>query len=155
MFLGQAEATGSALVVAEDGVNGSNQLTAACTQFTDALLHNALKHSLALGEKRNENFATIFLASGSAHVTVPFQAVHKLDGAVMPDQQAVGQRLNLGGCPVRHSANRQQEQVLLRLEPGGTRGSIAFAKKEADPETQFRHGLVFGRSDSPHAAIIS
>jgi hypothetical protein len=144
-----------ALAVAEHGIEGANQLASAGPQLTDALLDDAIEHALAFGKKRNEHFSTIFFASGAAHITVAFEAVHELDRAVMPDQQAVGERLNLGGRSVGHSANRQQQQVLLGFESGRARGCVAFAKKEADAVTQFRHGLVFGRSDSLHRTIIS
>src|SRR6185295_11679730 len=102
-----------------------------------------------------EDFAPVFFASCSAHITVLFEAVHELDGAVMPDEQAVREGLDLGGCSVGHAANCQEQQVLLGFKSSGTRGGVAFAKKKADAIAQFRHGLVFGRSDSLHGTIIS
>src|SRR5215813_6159274 len=68
----------STLAVAEDGVYGSDELAPASAQFTDALLHNALQQALALGKNRNKNLAAVFLPSGSANITVPFETVHKL-----------------------------------------------------------------------------
>src|SRR5262245_40997696 len=68
------------LAVAEDGVYGSNELAPSGAQFADALLHHALEHTLALGKKRHENLATIFLASGASDITVPFEAVHEFNG---------------------------------------------------------------------------
>src|SRR5215475_3808178 len=98
-----------AFAVAEHGIDGANQLASAGPQLADALLYDALEHALAPGKKRNENFATIFLAPAATHITVAFEAVHEFDGAVMPDQQAVRERLNFGRRPVGHSAYRQQQ----------------------------------------------
>src|SRR5262249_35569006 len=107
------------------------------------------------GKKRNENFAAILLAPGAAHIAVSLEAVHKLNGAVMADQQAIGEGLNLGGGSVGYTSNRQQQQILLWFKSRGARRCIAFAEKKADAVAQFRHGLVVGRSDSLHESIIS
>ena len=115
--------------VVEDRVNGADELAAAGAQFADALLHDAFEDALTFGQKRDEHLTAIFAATSAPDVAVFFQAIHKLDRAVMADEQAVGERLDFGGGAIRHSANGKQHEVLLRLESGGSRCGIPFTEK--------------------------
>jgi hypothetical protein len=73
----------------------------------------------------------------------------------MTDEQAVGKRLDFGRGTVGETADGKQQQILLGFEPSSTGSGIAFAKEEADAVAEFRHSLVFGRSNSFHGTIIS
>jgi hypothetical protein len=87
---------------------------------------------------------------------VGLEAVDELDGAVMFQSQAIGERLNGGFVAFRKAANGEQHQVLLRLKTHGAGFGVAFAQKMADAVPKLRKGLVFGGGDLPwHNASIS
>src|ERR1700752_3805448 len=116
----------------EQSSDGGNQSFAAGPQLTDSMLRDLLKETFSSGQEGNEDPAAVVAAAGATHVAVGFQAVDELDGAVVLQGQALGQRLDGGFAVFRQATNGQGHQGLLGFEADGAGFGVALAKKMAD-----------------------
>ena len=73
------------------------------------------------------------------------QPVDQLDGAVMPDLQALSQFADGGRHFRRQTLDRQQQLVLLRFQAVSARRFLAVAQEPADVITEFRQRAKAGR----------
>jgi hypothetical protein len=80
----------------------------------------------------NEDLAVILFCRRAFHYAVFGQPVNKFHGAVMANQHPRGEFANGGLHAVGQALDGQQELVLLRLDPAGTRLVFAEAQKAAD-----------------------
>ena len=87
----------------------------------------------------DQNAATIVRILMPLDQSACDRAIHQLNGAVMLDQQPIGDVANSGWLlGAGEAAQGEQELVLLRLEPDGMRGTLA--KGEESPELQAESG---------------
>ena len=86
-----------------------------------------------------------------------FQPVNELDDAVMAQLHALGELADAGLAAGGQSAQRQHQQILLRLKVRVARGFLAAVQKYADLISEFRKGAKFrgGHRACGHNHIVS
>src|ERR1700683_1418725 len=105
---------------------------------------------LALGSKRKQNFAPIFLATCAMRKSASFQAIHQLYSAVVADLHAAGQLADGWAYPGRHALDRQHELILAALQPSLLHHLFAEVKKAADLVAELRQRLIVRQSELLH-----
>ena len=97
---------------------------------------------LATRGEGEEHQAPVAGASLPAEEPAFLHAVDQLDRAVVENLQALGEGAHRGRNTVRHPLDREQKLMLLRLDPGGTRGLVAEPREAAQLVAKFRQGTV-------------
>ena len=147
----------AAMLSLQQSINRAHQSFAASAQFADAVLGDLLEELLSARLERNKDAAAVIAAASAADVAVKFEAVDKLNGAVMLQSQAFGERLNGRLAAFGKTANSEKHEVLLRFEADGAGFGVAFAQEMADEVTKLGEGTVFGGGNlrSGHESSIS
>src|SRR5467141_2218144 len=127
--------------------DGIHQRRPARAQLADALSRHLLEQLLSPRQKRHQDAPAVVPAAAPAHVAMGLQPVDQLHGAVMLQRQPVRQRADRRFWALGEPAQRQQKQILLRLEPSGARRRVPFAHELADEVAQFRQRAVLRRGD--------
>jgi hypothetical protein len=83
------------------------------------------------------NLAAIGVVADALDEAVLRQAIDEADGAVMADEQMLGQLSDGRAVPVRKSSDGEQDLVLLRLEALGPGRLFAEVEEAADLVTEF------------------
>src|SRR5437879_5914635 len=105
---------------------------------------------------RAQDAPAVIPVAAPAHGAMDLQPVDQFHGAVMLQRQPVRQRTNRRFLALREPAQRQQEQVLLRLETRSTRRRVPFANEFANEVAQLRQSAVLGRCNfARHVLSIS
>src|SRR5216684_1870010 len=133
--------------VFQQSADGVDQCRAACAQLADAVSRHLLEQLLSPRKQRHQDAPAIVPVAAPAHVAMGFQPVDQLDRAVMLQCQPVRQGPDGSFFAFGKAADRQQEQILLRLEARLLRHRVSFADKLANEVTEFREGLVLRRGD--------
>src|SRR5712664_4410796 len=133
--------------VFQQGADGVDQCRAAGAQFADAVSRHLLEQLLSSRKQRHQDAPAIIPVAAPAHVAMGLQPVDQFDRAVMLQRQPVRQGPDGSFFTFRKAANRQQEQILLRLQARLLRHRVPFADKLANEVTEFREGLVLRRGD--------
>src|SRR5712692_7929012 len=158
-FLGSTPGTflaGRRAAVFQQRADGIHQRRAACAQLADAVSRHLLEQLLSPRQQRHQDAPAIVPVAAPAHVAVGLQPVDQFDRAVMLQRQSVRQRADRRFHAFGEPAKRQQEQILLWLEPRGARHCASFPDELANAVTQLRKRLVLCRGDFfGHGTTIS
>jgi hypothetical protein len=116
----------------DQGINGTDKGGAGRAQFADALTRNLFEQFFAARKQRYEHAPAVVTATLTPRVAVNFKPVDQFDDAVMFQGKAFRQGSNGGFRTFGHTANGQQNKVLLWFEARGVRCRIAFPYKMAN-----------------------
>jgi hypothetical protein len=86
----------------------------------------------------NDDLSPVRAGSLAPEQGAPLKPVYQLDDTVMAQLHPIGEFSDAGHAPERQSAQRQQEQVLLRLEARFARGLFAPIQIGAYEVSKFR-----------------
>jgi hypothetical protein len=102
--------------------------------------------TLALGSQPDPNLAPVGIATYPFHQTALHQSVGQANGAVMPDQQMLGDfsygRTKQATMRAGERPDCQQELMLLRLEPLGSGRLFAEMEKAADLKSEIGESSI-------------
>src|SRR5712692_10937734 len=133
--------------VFQQRADGIHQRGAACAQLADAVSRHLLEQFLSPRQKRYQDAPAVVPAAAPACVAVGLQPVDQLDRAVVLQRQPLRQGPDGSFFAFGKAADRQQEQILLRLQARLLRHRVPFADKLANEVAEFRERLVFRRGD--------
>ena len=100
------------------------------------------KHALTGRCDLQGRFASVLLSGAPLHQTTLGRAPDKVDGAVMPDLQALGDDPDRGPFMGAERLQDEEELVLLRLNVGGTGGCLAEREEATNLVTQLTESPV-------------
>src|SRR5712664_1301458 len=133
--------------VFQQRADGIHQRRAARAQLADAVSRHLLEQFLSPRQKRYQDAPAVVPASAPAHVTVGLQPVDQFNRAVMLQRQPLRQGPDGSFFAFGKTADRQQEQILLRLQPRRLRHRVPFPDELANAVAQLRERLILRRGD--------
>jgi hypothetical protein len=113
------------------------QSRSSCLQLCTVMQGQFAEHPFTLPGKREQYFSPVASAPVTTHKTTGRQPVCQLDGAVVPNLQALGQLSDTRADLERQALEGQHELVLPRLQPDNARRLFAKVQELADMVTQF------------------
>lgn len=111
--------------------------------------------AFALRRERQQNLAAVGVSTVAAHVSSGLKAVDEFHRTVVADLHLVGEFSDTRPNSCGHSFDGQQELVLAMFETGVFHGPFAEAEELPNLKAKRRQSLVVGKSELPHAPIVS
>ena len=101
----------------------------------DTVLHQPVQKLFTASRHVYQDVTSIGLRAFPPAQAALFHPVDEFDRAVMPNLEALREIADRRVFISRHSAHHQQPQILLRLQPGASRGVLAVVQKAPNQES--------------------
>jgi hypothetical protein len=124
-------------------IDGLHQFVAGRPQLMDAPARHLFQHSLPSRLQRDQHAAPIITPARPFHVPVRLHPVNQFDNAVVFQCETLRQGADGGFFALREPTYHQQQEVLLGLKPGGTRGGVSLAKEMTNEAPKLGQRAIF------------